>query len=117
MPIITGKLYDTLKFLAQIAFPALGTAYFTLAQIWGLPAAEEVVGTIVVVDTFRGVILGLSSNAYEKSDAKFDGTVGVIETADKLSYVLNLDEDPVKLKDKTEVRLKVGPSASGTLAA
>jgi hypothetical protein len=117
MPIITGKPYDVLKFIAQILLPSLGTLYFALAGIWGLPAAEQVVGTIVALDTFLGVMLGISSNAYSKSDAKFDGVIGVTETADKLSYVLNLNEDPVALKDKSEVRLKVGPSVSGTLAA
>jgi hypothetical protein len=40
----------------------------------------------------------------------------VTETADKLTYVLNLNDDPELLKDKAEVRLKVGSSA-GSLAA
>ncbi|HVI79225.1 MAG TPA: phage holin [Candidatus Acidoferrum sp.] len=113
---ITGKVYDVLKFLAQVVFPALGTAYFALAGIWGLPSAQEVVGTIVVVDTFLGVVLQISSTNYAKSDEKFDGVIGVTETADKLTYVLNLNDDPELLKDKAEVRLKVGSSA-GSLAA
>jgi hypothetical protein len=113
---ITGKLYDVLKFLAMVVFPALGTAYFALAGIWGLPSAQEVVGTIVVVDTFLGALLQISSVNYNKSDEKFDGVIGVTETADKLSYVLNLNDDPELLKDKSEVRLKVGSSA-GSLAA
>jgi len=116
MPVITGKPYDVLKFIALVLLPALGTAYFALAGIWGLPSAQEVVGTIVVVDTFLGTVLQISSNTYNKSDAKFDGVIGVTETADKLSYVLNLDDDPVKLKDKDEIRLKVGPSVADTLA-
>jgi Putative phage holin Dp-1 len=115
--LITGKLYDVLKFLALVLFPALGTAYFALAGIWGLPSAQEVVGTIVVVDTLLGTVLQISSTQYNKSDAKFDGVIGVTETNEKLSYVLNLNEDPVKLKDKDEVRLKVGDSVAGTLAA
>lgn len=113
---ITGKPYDVLKFIAQILLPGLGTLYFALAGIWGLPSAEEVVGTIVAVDAFLGLLLGLSQTQYNKSDAKFDGTIGVTETADKLNYVLNLNDDPVKLKDKDEVVLKVGPSVADTLA-
>jgi hypothetical protein len=113
---ITGKLYDVLKFLALVLLPALGTAYFALAGIWGLPSAQEVVGTIVVVDTFLGTILQISASQYNKSDAKYDGTVGVTETADKLSYVLNLNGDPADLKNQSEVRLKVGPSVGDTLA-
>jgi hypothetical protein len=68
------------------------------------------------VDTFLGVVLQISSTNYAKSDEKFDGVIGVTETADKLSYVLNLNDDPALLKDKNEVRLKVGSSA-GSLAA
>ena len=31
---IEGKTYDTLKWLALIGLPALGTLYFALAGIW-----------------------------------------------------------------------------------
>jgi hypothetical protein len=109
--LITGKPYDVLKFIAQILLPAVGALYFALAGIWGLPAAEEVVGTIVAVDAFIGVLLGISQVNFNNSEAKFDGTIGVTETDDKLTYVLNLNDDPVKLKDKSEVTLKVGSSA------
>jgi len=116
MPVITGKPYDVLKFIALVLLPALGTAYFALAGIWGLPSAQEVVGTIVVVDTFLGTVLQISSTQYNNSDAKYDGVVGVTETEDKLNYVLNLNDDPVALKDKDEIRLKVAPSVADSLA-
>lgn len=64
---MSSKVYDVLKFVAQILLPALGTLYFALASIWGLPYAEQVVGTITAIDTFLGVILGISSNKYYKS--------------------------------------------------
>lgn len=57
---ITGKLYDWLKWLAQVILPAAGTLYFTLASIWGLGYGREVIGTITAVDLFLGVILGIS---------------------------------------------------------
>lgn len=63
---LSSTLYDRLKFLAQILLPALGTLYFALAGIWGLPAADKVVGTILAIDTFLGVLLQISSNAYNK---------------------------------------------------
>jgi hypothetical protein len=59
---ITGKLYNNLKFLAQIVLPALATLYVTLAGLWGLPATEAVVGTIVAFDTFLGVLLQISAS-------------------------------------------------------
>jgi len=58
--------YDVLKYIAQIVLPAIGTLYFALANIWGFPYAEEVVGTITAIDTFLGVILGVSSSKYNK---------------------------------------------------
>lgn len=61
---MSNKLYDILKWVAQILLPALGTLYFALASIWGLPYAEQVVGTITAVDAFLGVILGISSKQY-----------------------------------------------------
>lgn len=61
-----NRTYDILKYIAQIVLPALGTLYFALAQIWGLPYGEEVVGTITAIDAFLGAILGISSAAYKK---------------------------------------------------
>jgi hypothetical protein len=62
----TNELYDKLKFIAQLLLPALGTLYFALAKIWGLPYGVEIVGTIAAVDAFLGTILGISTNNYNK---------------------------------------------------
>lgn len=61
---MSNKVYDVLKWIAQILLPALGALYFALASIWGLPYGEEIVGTITAVDAFLGVILGISSKQY-----------------------------------------------------
>lgn len=61
-----NKTFDRLKWIAQILLPAIGTLYFALAQIWGFPYAEQIVGTITAIDTFLGVLLGISTNAYKK---------------------------------------------------
>ena len=63
---MSNKLYDILKWIALILLPALGTLYFALAGIWGFPYAEQVVGTITAIDTFLGVLLGISANTYKK---------------------------------------------------
>lgn len=63
---MNDKIYDILKFVAQIVLPALGTFYFAIASIWGLPYAEQIVGTITAVDTLLGAILGISSAKYYK---------------------------------------------------
>lgn len=64
--ILDNKTYDILKWIALIALPALGALYFGLAKIWGLPYGEEIVGTISVIDTFLGALLGISTNNYNK---------------------------------------------------
>lgn len=63
---MNNQTYDVLKYIAQIVLPALGTLYFALSQIWGLPYGEEIVGTITAIDAFMGALLGISSAQYYK---------------------------------------------------
>ena len=72
---LSNKVYDILKFVAQILLPALGTLYFALASIWGLPYGEQIVGTLTAVDAFLGALLGISTKRYNKEP--------VIEDPDK----------------------------------
>lgn len=65
---MSNKVYDVLKFIAQILLPALGTLYFALARIWDFPYAEEIVGTITAVDAFLGALLGISTLQYNKKN-------------------------------------------------
>ena len=65
---LSNKVYDVLKWIAMYLLPAAGTLYFALSGIWGLPYGEEVVGTITAVDTFLGVILGISTAQYKKAE-------------------------------------------------
>lgn len=67
---MSNKVYDVLKWVAQYLLPALGTLYFALAGTWDLPYGEEVVGTITAIDTFLGVVLGISTVQYNKQQAK-----------------------------------------------
>ena len=61
-----NKTYDVLKVVAQIWLPAIATLYFALAQIWGLPYGEQIVGTITAIDAFLGAILGISTAQYNR---------------------------------------------------
>ena len=63
---MSNRVYDILKWIAQILLPALGTLYFTLAGIWNFPYAEQIVGTITAIDTFLGVLLRISTKNYNK---------------------------------------------------
>jgi len=64
---LSNKMYDTLKWIAQILLPAIGVLYFALAGIWGFPYGEQIVGTITVVDAFLGALLGVNTLQYNKN--------------------------------------------------
>lgn len=67
---MSNKVYDILKYIAQIVLPALGTLYFALSGIWGFPYGEQIVGTITAIDAFLGAILGISSANYNKVNSQ-----------------------------------------------
>lgn len=64
---MSNKTYNILKCIAQIILPALGTLYFALSSIWGLPYGEQIVGTITAIDAFLGALLGISTMKYNKA--------------------------------------------------
>ena len=66
---MSNKTYDVLKYIAQIVLPAIGTLYFALAQIWGLPYGEQIVGTITAIDAFLGALLGISTKLYKDNNS------------------------------------------------
>ena len=63
-----NKLYDALKWIAIIALPASATLYSVLAGTWGLPYGEEIVQTINGVATFLGILIGVSTLNYNKTN-------------------------------------------------
>lgn len=71
--VFSNTTYDIMKWIAQYLLPASGTLYFALASIWGLPYGEQIVGTITAVDTFLGVLLGISTVNYAKTKEKDNG--------------------------------------------
>jgi len=107
-PLLSNSTYDTGKWVATILLPAVGALYFGIAQIWGLPAAEEVVGTIVTIEVFLGAILGISTKQYNNSEAKYDGAL-VVDTTNPEKDVLTVEVDkhPMDLVEKQDLTLKV----------
>lgn len=67
---MSNKVYDILKYIAQVALPALGTLYFALSEIWGLPYGQQIVGTITAVDACLGALLMISTAIYNKEAEK-----------------------------------------------
>lgn len=97
------KTYNTIKWIAMYLLPALGTLYFAISRIWGLPYGEQVVGTITAFDTFLGVLLGISSANYEG-----DGTLKINEdNPDKDIYNLELNIPVEELAHKNTIVFKV----------
>lgn len=100
----SNKTYDILKWIAQIVLPAIGTLYFGLASIWGFPYGEEVVGTITVLDTFLGALLGISATKYAG-----DGTMYIDESdPNKDVYSLELDIPIDEMASRKTISFKVG---------
>ena len=104
---VSNKTYDLLRFFAVILLPGLGTMYFGVAQFWGLPKAEEVVGTLVAVDTFLGLIIRSLSKSYNKNDDRFDGVISVTPGEEPGTTAMNVGLSSEAIAKKSEVLVKV----------
>ena len=67
---MSNKVYDILKWIALVVLPALASLYIGLSKYWNFPYPEEIAGTIMLVDTFLGALLGISSIQYSKKEDK-----------------------------------------------
>lgn len=67
MIIKNDKVYDVLKWICSVVLPAICTLLAGLAKIWNwdIPTTS-IVCTIMAIDTFIGVITGISSIQYQK---------------------------------------------------
>lgn len=101
---MSEAIYEFVKKLVRLILPASSAAYFSLAAVWGLPAAEQVVGTIAVITTFLGVCLGISNSNYEG-----DGVVITERDEDtgSVKYTLDVNMDPYDIQKKKQLVLKV----------
>lgn len=61
-----SRTYDRLKWVALVLLPAMASTYFALGQLWNFPNVEQVVGTITILDTFLGLVIGKSSSNYRE---------------------------------------------------
>jgi hypothetical protein len=65
---LSNKIFDILKWCSILLIPALASLYKGLAVIWQLPYADEIPQTLIVLDTFLGAILGISTIDYNKKN-------------------------------------------------
>ncbi|ASU03942.1 holin [Streptomyces phage FrodoSwaggins] len=104
-PLLGDKAYAVLKYTAAIVLPAVSTLYFTLAQLWGLPNAEEVVGTIAAVNAFMGLLLGVSTVSYNNSSVAYDGTIKL--DGNQMASIQLHHESPSSFVNKPVAILKI----------
>lgn len=103
------NVYKALKWITLIAIPAFSSLYFGLASIWGFPYGEEVVGTLAIIATFLGALIGVStSNYYKNAGNKSDGAI-IVESMDDLagSSYIQFEKDIEELKNQDKVTLDI----------
>lgn len=105
--VMPSKLYDLLKWIALVLLPGLASLYFGLGQIWDFPAIEQVVGSITVIDTFLGLLIGKMSK-----DNAVNNVVGELVVVQDLDGVVEgmrmvANRDPLILTDQKNAIFKV----------
>ena len=68
--IFPDKVYNILKWVALVVLPGLGALYAGLAQLWGWPFIDEILGTLLAVCAFIGALIGVSTAGYNKKVEK-----------------------------------------------
>ena len=102
---LSNTTYDRLSWGVRIFLPAVSALYFGLAQVWGLPAAEQVIGTIALVSVFIGSLIGLSNRSYEGEGQ----IITEIDDDGLPQLTLKLDETLEELVNRKQVVLQVHP--------
>lgn len=70
---MSNKTYDTLKLVALILTPVLAFLA-SIANIWEIPHAEQIVATLTGIDTLVGAIVVALKTAYDKKGGDTDVT-------------------------------------------
>lgn len=63
---MSNKVYDWMKWIAQVLLPAMGTLYAALGAALGWGNVDVVVSVIMAVDAFLGALLEGSTAKYNK---------------------------------------------------
>lgn len=110
---LRNDTYKTLKFWALVVLPALGSAYFAVSGVWGIPYSNEVVSTLTIVDTCLGAILHVSTKTYAMNQPAIDGKF-IVDKNNQNKDVYTLEvHTPLDGIDKKElVTFKVEPGSS-----
>lgn len=108
--ILPNKLYDILKYVAQIGLPALATLWASLGSIWDWENTEQTVNTIVAVNVALGALLAISRVSWGRSEERYDGVALIQETPpdqDDVITDLLFKKTPEEVAGKGELTLTV----------
>lgn len=61
-----SKTYDRVKTVALVVLPLLATLYVGAAEIWHLPYAVQIAGTLALIDTFLGALVKRLSTVHQE---------------------------------------------------
>lgn len=102
--------YDFLQKLVRVGLPGLATLYLGFADLWNLPNAIEVAGSLTLLAVFLGSLLTKSSADFKRTNEPAAGFVqqtGVDPDTGIPSLALTLSKLPQELLDKKTITLKV----------
>lgn len=101
-----SSTYDRLKWVSLVFLPALASLYFALGEVWHFPMVPQVVGTITIVDTFLGLLIGKTSKDFREkiSDTEFMGHLTIVQDYDGMPLQIRMDpkdKNPIFTDGKT----------------
>lgn len=112
---LSNDAYKIIKYGITIFLPAVGSLYFALAQVWNFDRIPGVNGTINVLITFGGLLIGYSTRQYNKTGAgapdgdlivqadPHDGTkyLGLAVNGDSVEAMTSKNQVTLNVVDKT----------------
>jgi len=109
--VLPAKYYEFVKWFVLIFLPGLSSFYYGLSLIWeGVPAAGQVVGTLALLATFLGLILGVSNRNFKAQGA--DGYLNAAIDGDNVVFsriaLPNITAE--ELTRKKSVTIQVNPT-------
>lgn len=105
----SDKTYARLKWIVMIFIPALSALYVGLAQLLGLPGALAVSGTLALLASFFGTLLGISSRNFNQLPTPTDGVIEYQELDDGIDLTFSTEAEMQELIKKGELAFRVVP--------
>ncbi len=60
-------VYDVLKWVTMLLLPAFATLIVAIGKIWGWELAPQISETVVAINAFLAMIIGVSTINYNRS--------------------------------------------------